>query len=192
MSLVFRNIDVSPEDPVEVWPTEAIVTALERGGLSHWRRLAAAIGDDPWGPVARQVEEALEVSRPYGVAVVMEDLLATARKRAGRAERAEVAAEITRLLAASGMTRAEFAAAIGTSASRLSTYLSGQVTPSAALLVRMRRVAHRSGRSVRESLMTPRPGPPAHSYPRPAPTGPAAPEGSSAPRPGTHRSRLPR
>ncbi|MGH3784498.1 MAG: helix-turn-helix domain-containing protein [Pseudonocardiaceae bacterium] len=143
MSLVFRNIDVSPEDPVEVWPTEAVLAALERGGLGHWRRLTAAINEDPWGPVARRVEEALEVSRPYGVGVVMADVLAAARRRAERAERSAVAAEITRLLAASGMARAEFASAIGTSVSRLSTYLSGKVTPSAALLVRMRAVATR-------------------------------------------------
>lgn len=144
MSLAFRNIDVSPEDPVEVWPTEAVLIALERGGLGHWRRLTAAIDEDPWGPVARRVEEALEVSRPYGVGVLMADVLAAARRRAERAERAAVAAEITRLQAASGMARAEFASAIGTSVSRLSTYLSGKVTPSAALLVRMRRVATRS------------------------------------------------
>lgn len=141
MSLAFRNIDISPEDPVEVWPTEAVLTALERGGLGHWRRLTAVINEDPWGPVARRVEEALEVSRPYGVGVLMADVLAAARKQAECAERAAVAAEVTRLLAASGMARAEFASAIGTSASRLSTYLSGKVTPSAALLVRMRRVA---------------------------------------------------
>ncbi|MGH3924566.1 MAG: helix-turn-helix domain-containing protein, partial [Pseudonocardiaceae bacterium] len=61
-------------------------------------------------------------------------------------------AEITQLLAASGLARAQFAAAIGTSVSRLSTYLSGKIIPSAGLLVRMRRVAargagpdHRSG-----------------------------------------------
>ncbi len=141
MSLVFRNIDVSPDDPVEVWPTEAVLTALERGGLGHWRRLAAAIKEDPWGPVSRRVEEALEVSRPYGVGVVMAEVIAAARRRAECAERSAVAAEITRLQAVSGMARAEFASAIGTSVSRLSTYLSGKVTPSAALLVRMRRVA---------------------------------------------------
>ncbi|MGQ0776034.1 MAG: helix-turn-helix domain-containing protein [Pseudonocardiales bacterium] len=141
MSLAFRNIDVSPEDPVEVWPTEAVLTALERGGLGHWRRLTAAIREDPWGPVARRVQEALEISRPYGVGVLMADVLAAARAQAERAERAEVAAEITRLQTASGLSRAEFAAAIGTSTSRLSTYLSGKVTPSAGLLVRMRRVA---------------------------------------------------
>ena len=86
------------------------------------------------------MEEALEVSRPYGVGVLMADVLAAARKQAECAERAAVAAEVTRLLAASGMARADFASAIGTSASRLSTYLSGKVTPSAALLVPMRRV----------------------------------------------------
>ncbi len=154
MSLAFRNIDVSPEDPVELWPTEAVLTALERGGLGHWRRLTAAIDDDPWGPLARRVEEALEVSRPYGVGVVMADVLAAARRRAERAERAAVAAEITRLQAASGMDRAEFASAIGTSVSRLSTYLSGKVTPSAALLVRMRRVVRRTGGAADQDAAT--------------------------------------
>jgi transcriptional regulator with XRE-family HTH domain len=143
MSLAFRNIDISPEDPVELWPTEAVLTALERGSLGHWRRLATAIIEDPWGPVARRVEEALEISQPYGIGVLMADILAAARKTAERAERAVVAAEVTRLLTDSGLARAEFASAIGTSASRLSTYLSGKVTPSAALLVRMRRVATR-------------------------------------------------
>ena len=54
-----------------------------------------------------------------------------------------MAAEVTRLLVTSGMSRAEFVSAIGTSVSGLSTYLSGKVSPSAALLVRMRRVATR-------------------------------------------------
>ena len=41
--LAFRNVDASPDDPVEDWPTEAVQAALERGGLSHWRRLVATI-----------------------------------------------------------------------------------------------------------------------------------------------------
>ena len=44
----------------------------------------------------------------------------------------------------SGMTKAQFAASVGTSASRLSTYLSGKVVPSAALLMRIERTADRS------------------------------------------------
>ena len=38
------------------------------------------------------------------------------------------------------MSKSTFARRIGTSGSRLSTYLNGSVVPSAALMVRMRRV----------------------------------------------------
>jgi transcriptional regulator with XRE-family HTH domain len=141
MALAFRNVDVSPEDPVEEWPLEAVSTVLERGGLSHWQRLAQAIRMEPWGRVARAVEEALAYSRPYGVAPLMERTIASAREAAEGSEREVVAAEVTGLIEASGLSRAEFASRVGTSASRLSTYVNGKVTPSAAMLVRMRRVA---------------------------------------------------
>jgi DNA-binding transcriptional regulator YiaG len=138
--LAFRNIDASPDDPVSEWPLEAIQAALERGGLEHWRRLADAIQIEPWGPVARRVEEVLTYSRPYGVATALERTISRAREAAETSERETVAAEIDRLVRASGLSRAEFASRVGTSASRLSTYVTGRVTPSAALLVRMRRV----------------------------------------------------
>lgn len=141
--LEFRNVDASPDDPVETWPFEGIVAAVARGFLPDWRRLAAAIAADPWGLVARAVHEAVQLSRPYGSADLMEDVIARAREEAVDAERREVAAEIGRLVRTSGLGRRAFAERIGTSASRLSTYLSGTVTPSAALLVRMRRVAGR-------------------------------------------------
>ncbi|MGD0683706.1 MAG: helix-turn-helix transcriptional regulator [Streptosporangiaceae bacterium] len=65
---------------------------------------------------------------------------------AADAEHAEVAAEVSRLVRHSGMSQQDFAEQIGTSGSRLSTYISGKVMPSAALMVRMRRVAsHRRG-----------------------------------------------
>lgn len=146
MSLVFRNIDVDPDDPVEEWPTEAVLTALERGNLSHWRRLVVAVRSAPWGPVARRVEEVLSITRPYGVAELMEGAIARARAAAEHSERATVAAEVAHLVAESGLSRAEFARSIGTSASRLSTYASGRVTPSAALMVRMRTVANEAAR----------------------------------------------
>jgi DNA-binding transcriptional regulator YiaG len=136
-TLIFRNVDASPEDPVAEWPVEAIQTALERGSLSHWRRLGAAIQAQPWGRVAREVEEVLTYSRPYGVAEAMERVLARARAEAEAAERAAVAAEVQRLIEDSGLTRREFASRIGTSPSRLSTYATGKVTPSAALMLRM-------------------------------------------------------
>lgn len=143
-TLAFRNVDVSPDDPVSAWPQEAIQAALERGGLSHWRRLAEEIVAEPWGAVARRVEEVLVYSRPYGVTVAMERVIARARETTERAERRTVAAEVSDIVRGSGVSRAEFASMIGTSASRLSTYATGKVTPSAALLVRMRRVGERA------------------------------------------------
>lgn len=140
-TLTFRNIDASPADPVSGWPIEAIQTALERGGLSDWRRLAVAVDDEPWGPVVRQIEEVLGFSRPYGIAEAMERVITRARVKAERSEREQVAQEVNRLIGKSGLTRTEFASRIGTSASRLSTYATGRVTPSAALLLRMLRVA---------------------------------------------------
>lgn len=140
-ALSFRNVDASPGDPVEEWPLEAIQTCLERGSLTYWRRLAKAIRSDPWGPVARGVEEVLTYSRPYGVAPFMERTIARARQSAEVSEREEVAAEVRRLVEVTGLSRTEFAARIGTSASRLSTYATGKVVPSAALLVRMRNAA---------------------------------------------------
>jgi DNA-binding transcriptional regulator YiaG len=143
-ALAFRNIDASPDDPVSEWPQEAIQTALERGSLSHWRRLAKAIQAEPWGPTARRVEEVLTYNRPYGVAEAMERVLAQARETAEASERRAVATEIGQMIEHSGLTRAEFASRIGTSTSRLSTYVTGKVTPSAALLVRMHNVAERT------------------------------------------------
>ena len=146
MTLHFRNVDASPDDPVGTWPAEAIQTALERGSLRDWRRLADAVRADPWGPTARALEEVLSHSRPYGVAELMDQVILDARRAAESRERAEVAGEIRSLWSASGWTREEFATRIGTSASRLSTYLSGKVVPSAALMVRMRRVSVRAAR----------------------------------------------
>jgi hypothetical protein len=141
MSLRFRNLDVGPDAPVTAWPTEGVLAALERGGLREWRRLATAVREDPWGPVARRLEDALAASRPYGAAPLMDRVLAHARRDAEAAERAEIAARVHAHLAASRLSRAAFAEAIGTSPSRLSTYLSGKIAPSSTLLVRMERVA---------------------------------------------------
>lgn len=141
MTLRFRNLETRPEAPVQDWPSEAVLTALERGSLRDWRRLLRVIKRDPWGPTARKVEQALAVSRPYGVAGLMERAIHRARERLSGEERAEIARQVQRHLDHSGLTRSEFAQQIGTSPSRLSTYLNGKVTPSAALLLRMSRVS---------------------------------------------------
>lgn len=139
-ALKFRNITASVQDPVETWPFEGILAAVERGTLPDWRRLATAIRADPWGPVAQQVLEAVEMSRPYGASELLMSVIDRARRDAADAEREQVAQEIRDLVARSGLSRESFALRLGTSRSRLSTYMSGKVTPSAALILRMRRV----------------------------------------------------
>lgn len=139
-ALRFRNIDASPDDPVATWPFEGVLAALERGTLPDWARLTRAIDDDPWGLVAREVEEAIALDLPYGLAVLFTQIITTARARTSQFERQAVATEIRDLLGRSRLSRSEFAERMGTSVSRLSTYLSGKVTPSAALMVRMRRL----------------------------------------------------
>jgi DNA-binding transcriptional regulator YiaG len=139
--LKFRNITASVDAPVGTWPFEGILAAVERGTLPDWRRLAAAIRTDPWGPVAQQVLEAVDISRPYGTSELLTTVIERARQEAADAEREDVASEIRDLVARSGLSRQDFALRLGTSRSRLSTYMSGKVTPAATLLLRMRRVA---------------------------------------------------
>ena len=141
MPLAFRNLTITPAAPVSRWPTEAVQAALERGDLADWHRIVAAIQADPWGRTARQMEEVLSHSRPYGVTEAMQTALSRARQQAEANERAAVAAEIREAVEQSGLSQADFASRIGTSASRLSTYASGKVTPSATLMLRIRRVA---------------------------------------------------
>ena len=144
-ALKFRNLTASPDDPVETWPFEGILAAVERGTLPDWRRLAKVIQADPWGPVAQQVLEAVRLTRPYGTAELLEGVVDRARNLAAESERGEVATEVRRFVNDSGLSQRDFADRIGTSRSRLSTYMSGKVVPSATLMVRMRRVARDSG-----------------------------------------------
>lgn len=141
--LRFRNIDADPSDPVGTWPTEGFITALERGELSDWRRIAVEVQRDPWGPAARGLEDALAAVQPYGIGPLMARVLSDARSEREAEERAEVSARVRAYLERSGLKRSEFASSIGTSESRLSTYLSGKVAPSSTLLVRMERMAGR-------------------------------------------------
>lgn len=141
MTVAFRNVDVDPDSPVDTWPYEAIVTVIERGMIGDWLLLTRAIDADPWGVVARQVEDYLSYESPYSVGPLLDRAIARARRQAEEAERAAVADEVRRLVTDSGLTTAEFASRIGTSRSRLSTYRSGRVVPSATMMHRMRRVS---------------------------------------------------
>jgi hypothetical protein len=145
-ALTFRNINVTPDDPVEQWGVEGLLAAIDRGSLPHWRRIAAAIRADPWGPVAQQVEQALGLAEDVGVAATLRRVLASTREDAEAFARAEVRRRLASLVEDSGLSAAEFAQRLGTSASRMSTYLTGKVVPSAALLVRSEMVSQAAAR----------------------------------------------
>ena len=143
MGVSFRNVDASPTDDITTWPYEAIVEVIDRGLVPDWQPVLAEINRSPWGPVARRVERYLSYRDPDGVGTFFALAIGHARDEAARSEREAVAARVRANIEHSGLTSAAFAELIGTSASRLSTYVSGKVTPSAAMLVRIERAADR-------------------------------------------------
>lgn len=153
MSTPQRNVDLPDGDGLDAWPYEGLVTLIERGDVRDWARLTRRVRADPWGPVARQIEDYLGYAEETGVTALLRRAVAAARADAARRERAAVAAEVDALVRSSGLSAADFAVRIGTSASRLSTYRTGAVTPSAALVVRMRALT----RDLRGESSTPPP-----------------------------------
>lgn len=140
MPVAFRNVDASPTDDVATWPYEALVTVIDRGLVGDWKPVFVELRRSPWGNVARRVDKYLTYRDPDAVSTLFTLAIEHARNEAENADRAEVASRVRDAVAGSGLTNGKFARLVGTSASRLSTYLNGKVTPSAAMLVRIERV----------------------------------------------------
>lgn len=132
--LRFRNIDVSESDPVDAWGFEGILTAVDRGGLQQWHRIGTAVREQPWGKVAAELEEALQVAEDSGAAALMQRALEDARK----SDKQLFGEKFTILLQEAEMTQAEAAAFLGTSRTRVNSYCNGVVTPSAIVVERLR------------------------------------------------------
>jgi hypothetical protein len=131
------------DQAVELWPTSAIRSAMQGGDIDTWKRIAAALKRDPYGRTARQVEEVLEGTRPYGISKALAEVLERARMHLEANERAEVARHVRLLMDRSGLAEPEFASRIGVEPDHLAAYLDGSVSPSASLMVRMRRLSDR-------------------------------------------------
>lgn len=144
MALTFRNLTVSPEDPVEAWGFEGLMAAVDRGDLGDWRRIARAVRNDPWGEVALTLDEVFALAEDSGAVETLRSARDLARRQRETEERQEVARTLARHLAATDLSQAEFARRLGTSPSRFSTYLSGKVVPSATMLVRAEHLARES------------------------------------------------
>ncbi|WP_260765472.1 XRE family transcriptional regulator [Mycobacterium sp. SMC-4] len=133
-----------PHDrPVEFWPTAAIRAALENDDLSVWQRIVVAIKRDPFGRTARQVEEVLETSQPYGVSRAMAEVLVRTREHLEANERGEVARHVHLLLERSGLGEQEFASRIGVPPDQFAAFLRGSISPPASLMIRMGRLSER-------------------------------------------------
>jgi len=131
------------DQPVEFWPTATIRSALQGGDIDTWKRVAAALKRDPYGRTARQVEEVLAGARPYGISKALWEVLERARTHLEANERAEVARHVRLLIDRSGLGPQEFASRIGVAPEDLALYLDGSASPSASLMIRMRRLSDR-------------------------------------------------
>ncbi|MCX2931850.1 XRE family transcriptional regulator [Mycobacterium sp. CVI_P3] len=129
--------------PVEFWPTASIRDALETGDITIWQSIVVAIKRDPYGRTARQVEEVLENSQPYGISKALSEVLIRARGHLEANERAEAARHVRLLLDRSGLAIQEFASRIGVTQEDLAGYLDGTISPPASLMIRMRRLSDR-------------------------------------------------
>jgi hypothetical protein len=137
-----RRVEVDNR-PVEFWPTSSIRAALETDDLTVWQRIVVAIKRDPYGRTARQVEEVLESAQPYGVSKALAEVLIRTREHLEANERAEVGRHVRLLLDRSGLGPQEFASRIGVPTDQFTAYLDGSTSPSASLMIRIRRLSDR-------------------------------------------------
>ena len=137
-ALMFRNVDADPTDPLDTWPHEAFQAAIEHGLLADWRLIAHHIDARPFGAAAATLAEVLEYVDDSVGEFLLRDRLEKARARAVQAAIDGEVRELGRLLSTSGLTQRELARRIGTSKSRLSTWLGGKQTPSMPVIAKIR------------------------------------------------------
>lgn len=137
MPLSFRNIDATPDDPVEKWGFEGMLAAIDRGYARDWRKLVNAVVVNP--QLSDEFHEARDAAESHATVALLDAMLVEARRTAS--ERA-----LDRLRDAyygTRMTQAELAAMIGTSRTRFNSYLAGKVTPSMDVLVAVEEISVR-------------------------------------------------
>ena len=79
MAVKFRNLGITSDAPIEQWGVEGILTAIDRGTSQEWARIARAVQADPYGDVALDLEQAIELAESPGITALMTRVLADAR-----------------------------------------------------------------------------------------------------------------
>jgi DNA-binding transcriptional regulator YiaG len=118
-----------------------LLAGLSGGHLPRWRQYAALVVADPWAGPGSAWLDRLDPDRDAFAVAVLTAVVEHAQRTAAERERTAVVRHIRRAIAESGVSQREFARLIGTSQSRLSTYASGTVVPSATMLVRISQTA---------------------------------------------------
>ncbi|MBM7520322.1 helix-turn-helix domain-containing protein [Nocardioides nitrophenolicus] len=137
-ALLFAGVDVETGTTHEVAAVRSALVAFARGGsVAAGRRALGRLAAEPWGPLAEELVEGADAADLE----IVETLVGWSREWRTDQDRRLVGRQVQRLVALSGVTQRQFAARIGTSPSRLSSYVTGSVTPSATLLLRMQRSA---------------------------------------------------
>ena len=140
IALLHEGVD--PDLRLPVIRSEAeLVGLVDSGSVLEWRHHLAMIAASPWSPYPRHlVALAGRADRPE-VAGIIDRFTAACREDNKEREREQVAEEVRKHISQSGVTQRQFAHWVGTSPSRLSTYVSGTVTPSASMMLRMARTS---------------------------------------------------
>lgn len=135
MPLRFRNIEATPDDPVEAWGFEGMLAAIDRGYAVDWRKLIEAVADNP---SLRVIYEDARGAAESTATVTLLDAALASRTRSADEEARE---RLRSAFRATRLTQAQLATRLGTSRSRMTSYLSGTVTPSMDVLVAIEAVA---------------------------------------------------
>ncbi|WP_264631406.1 helix-turn-helix domain-containing protein [Microbacterium hydrothermale] len=133
--LRFRNIDATPEDPVDAWGFEGMLAAIDRGYAVDWRKLIEAVSADP---ALREIYEDARAAAESASTVALLDAALAVRERSPAVEARD---RLRSAFRATRLTQAQLAARLGTSRPRVTSYLSGAVTPSMDVLVAVEALA---------------------------------------------------
>jgi DNA-binding transcriptional regulator YiaG len=144
--LLLAGAEDLPRTPT-IRTTDQLMDLVHHGNARRWRAALLPLIESPWGPYGEHIVALTKEAQLDVITEILQECRKVYRHRQEQRERDAIAREIRRLVAISGLTQRQFAAQIGTSPSRLSTYVNGRVIPSAAMLLRIRRVAHAQRRS---------------------------------------------
>src|SRR5690606_11054110 len=106
--------------PTDLTTVRSVLVALSHGGsVVEGREALGMLATEPWGPLADELTDQAAAADRDAIAT----LLAWCREWRADQDRRVVGRQIQRLIALSGVTQRQFAARIGTSPSRLSSYV---------------------------------------------------------------------